>query len=354
MMGEIVYFALDLMKKIGVTPFLGKNKYLLIDEYQDLNKLEQEFITNLGEGCELLLVVGDPDQSIYSFKFAHPEGIIAARDKSESHFLEYCGRCGKKILELANQLLIQDSPGRTELPKPLADKEDGQIFVSVKPYDTQRDEFAAVTSAIVKLLKNGINAEDIIVLVPKKKLGQEFVRGIAAPEQEALQNLKVELAVASKSTFSESEKKQILLFSLAANPKSALHLRAYLGLGEGQTFAPEFVEVKSKYGDILTFMQKANPDDFGRRKKVKRLCEKALELRGVLEEIAPKNADEIIEMLFPKQNEDLRWINEVLYGLKENGDTAITPIVRSAQKSCSRSCARCRTPGTAKPSSPRP
>jgi superfamily I DNA/RNA helicase len=49
-------------------------EHLLVDEYQDLNKAEQRVIELLA-GNAALCVVGDDDQSLYSFKHAHPEGI---------------------------------------------------------------------------------------------------------------------------------------------------------------------------------------------------------------------------------------------------------------------------------------
>ncbi len=48
--------------------------HILVDEYQDLNKSEQSIIDLLAENSDLC-VVGDDDQSVYSFKHAHPEGI---------------------------------------------------------------------------------------------------------------------------------------------------------------------------------------------------------------------------------------------------------------------------------------
>lgn len=48
--------------------------HVLVDEYQDLNKAEQLVIDYLADNANIA-VIGDDDQSIYSFKYAHPEGI---------------------------------------------------------------------------------------------------------------------------------------------------------------------------------------------------------------------------------------------------------------------------------------
>jgi len=56
--------------------------FLIIDEYQDLNKCEIAVLKLLNQRGKTVLAVGDEDQSIYSFRKAHPAGI---RD-FESHF----------------------------------------------------------------------------------------------------------------------------------------------------------------------------------------------------------------------------------------------------------------------------
>ena len=48
--------------------------HILVDEYQDLNRAEQQVIELLGANSEIC-IIGDEDQSVYSFKFAHPAGI---------------------------------------------------------------------------------------------------------------------------------------------------------------------------------------------------------------------------------------------------------------------------------------
>jgi len=65
MMEEIVYGAVDLARKLGTCDFIQQPQHIFVDEYQDLNRLEQEFVELLAADSRLLLVVGDPDQSIY-------------------------------------------------------------------------------------------------------------------------------------------------------------------------------------------------------------------------------------------------------------------------------------------------
>jgi superfamily I DNA/RNA helicase len=50
---------------------------LIVDEYQDLNPLDLEFVDAIIEGGATTFVAGDDDQSIYSFRFALSQGIQA-------------------------------------------------------------------------------------------------------------------------------------------------------------------------------------------------------------------------------------------------------------------------------------
>lgn len=107
MMEEIIYGAVDLAKKLGTSNFIKDPQHIFVDEYQDLNQLEQEFIELLAAESKLLLIVGDPDQSIYSFKYSYPDGIKTYSSRSDVEFYSSLktGRCPKKIVEVANQLL---------------------------------------------------------------------------------------------------------------------------------------------------------------------------------------------------------------------------------------------------------
>jgi DNA helicase II / ATP-dependent DNA helicase PcrA len=50
-------------------------QHLIVDEYQDLNPVDQRFVEQLIAGGVIAFVAGDDDQSIYSFRYASPAGI---------------------------------------------------------------------------------------------------------------------------------------------------------------------------------------------------------------------------------------------------------------------------------------
>lgn len=82
-------------------------KQIIVDEYQDFNKLEVSFIDLLGEKSPIL-IVGDDDQAIYhDRKQASPDFIRNKKiDPQFSSFeLPYCSRCSKVIVDAVNSII---------------------------------------------------------------------------------------------------------------------------------------------------------------------------------------------------------------------------------------------------------
>lgn len=81
-------------------------KYLLVDEFQDTNKIQLELVELLG-GHGNVFVVGDPDQSIYGFQGAVPDVFHSFSEKFECKevFLKENFRCSGAILKAAKGLL---------------------------------------------------------------------------------------------------------------------------------------------------------------------------------------------------------------------------------------------------------
>ena len=319
MMEEIVYHAVNLARKFS-TDFIEKPQYIFIDEFQDLNKLEQEFINLLSKNSKLMLAAGDPDQSIYSFKHAHPAGIISLADATnvKRYTLAYSGRCAKRILDAANQLLLQAMPGRKEFLKPIHSANEGICCLIRR--ETQDDEFDFVLTAIRDATNNGTAPNEIIVLVPRKRLGDAFVEYAENQELSAGPTFKF----VAKNDFSDIEQEKILLLGVIANLKPILRTRTYVDLKDhNRNYAPEFKQLKDKYGDIQKAIQQAKPDDFEKRKKrLRKLCEELQELRRFVEHYKDnKNVDEIIEAIFPTKNTELSDIRSIFMSLQEEGDS---------------------------------
>ena len=84
--------------------YQDKFKYILVDEYQDTNRPQFEFVQSLSNRHRDICVVGDDDQSIYSWRGADVNNILNFSDIfQESHVikLEQNYRSTKTILECA-------------------------------------------------------------------------------------------------------------------------------------------------------------------------------------------------------------------------------------------------------------
>jgi len=79
---------------------IPKYSQILVDEFQDFNKLEISLIDLLSQKSPIL-IVGDDDQSLYSFKYAEPNEIRSKHDSGEfeTFDLPFCRRCTEVIID---------------------------------------------------------------------------------------------------------------------------------------------------------------------------------------------------------------------------------------------------------------
>jgi DNA helicase-2/ATP-dependent DNA helicase PcrA len=89
-------------------------RVLVVDEYQDLNACDLDVLRRIAaRGCAII-AAGDDDQSIYSFRKAHPQGIRNFLDEypgAVAYPLTLTRRCARRIVEWANYV-IQGDPDR--------------------------------------------------------------------------------------------------------------------------------------------------------------------------------------------------------------------------------------------------
>jgi ATP-dependent DNA helicase UvrD/PcrA len=84
---------------------------LIVDEYQDLNACDLELLHLIAERECSIIAAGDDDQSIYSFRYAAPEGIRRFPDDypgCSRYPLTVTQRCGRSIIEWASYVIAGD------------------------------------------------------------------------------------------------------------------------------------------------------------------------------------------------------------------------------------------------------
>lgn len=91
-------------------PYRTKFNHVMVDEYQDVNQTNVDFITLLSENSESLMVVGDDDQSIYAFRGGNTQHILNFPKvfNSEILYLTTNYRCLPEIVHKANKVISKN------------------------------------------------------------------------------------------------------------------------------------------------------------------------------------------------------------------------------------------------------
>lgn len=87
---------------------IGKLNLLIVDEFQDFNPDEQNLVMLISELSEETMILGDDDQSIYEFKDAAPDGIIALFNNPKIDKIDHenkCHRCPDRVVDFSLALI---------------------------------------------------------------------------------------------------------------------------------------------------------------------------------------------------------------------------------------------------------
>lgn len=151
-----------------------KFQYIFVDEYQDTNKIQYELVRLLSDRYKNICVVGDPDQSIYSWRNADISNILDFEKDFENAttiILEQNYRSTKKILQVANNV-IKNNFERKE--KNLwTNNIEGEPVV-YKELDSSEDEAIFVAQKIKELMAKGYNLSDFAILYRTNAQSRSF------------------------------------------------------------------------------------------------------------------------------------------------------------------------------------
>lgn len=158
----------DILKK-----WSSKFIYIHVDEFQDIDKTQYELIKLLSSTHDNVYVVGDPDQTIYTWRGADVN-IIVNFDKdfknTKTIILNQNYRSTNNILEGANSLIKYN---KSRVPKDLfSENGDGDKIVH-KTLPDETSEAYYIVSCIQSLLKQGYEYNDIAILYRSNYLSRE-------------------------------------------------------------------------------------------------------------------------------------------------------------------------------------
>lgn len=142
----------------------NKYKYILIDEFQDINKAQFDVVRILADEYRNLFVVGDDDQSIYGFRGSAPQIMLDFNKYySDAVRIDMCinYRSTGNIV-FASRAVAEENEHRYY--KDITTYNSQGDTVSVYEFNSLNDEKAFLVSEIRRLIDTGIAADDIAVL----------------------------------------------------------------------------------------------------------------------------------------------------------------------------------------------
>ena len=139
--------------------------HTMVDEAQDTNALQFEFINSIENGS--LTLVGDVHQSIYSFRGGRPDIFLSYLDKGVVYPLETNYRSYQPILDYANNLIKYNTEGADYMYDMVSAIENNEEFAGVtyREYEDDTKEADAIVNYIKAIHAHGIDYSDIAILV---------------------------------------------------------------------------------------------------------------------------------------------------------------------------------------------
>lgn len=149
-------------------------KYILIDEFQDINRIQMNIIELLASPLNNIFVVGDDDQSIYGFRGARPEIMIAFKDyypEAELIVLNVNYRSTQSIINVAGRVIENN---KTRLDKCAHANNDKDFQPDIRKFRNQVEELKFVVSKIKEYENQGISLSEMAILVRNNSQIQEI------------------------------------------------------------------------------------------------------------------------------------------------------------------------------------
>ena len=174
--GDLILFCVKLFEEHNDIREIYQNnfKYILVDEFQDTNFVQNKWLKLLVNEKENICCVGDDDQSIYSWRGAEIKNFLTFDQiyKNCKVFkLEQNYRSTKNILETASSLISNNS---NRVGKKLWSSANQGELVKLNCYKTGKDEAQGISDIIEHNLKKKYSLNDVSILVRAIYQTREF------------------------------------------------------------------------------------------------------------------------------------------------------------------------------------
>lgn len=152
--------------------------YILVDEFQDVNRAQYACLQMLAAPKNNLFVVGDDDQSIYGFRGASPSFMLDFPKDfpgTEKVFLDVNYRCSGRIIRLASQVI---GTNMSRYEKNIKGDRDLGERINVFVAKDSGEEAELTVQKIARLLEEGMPIEEIAVIFRTNIQGGAFARAL--------------------------------------------------------------------------------------------------------------------------------------------------------------------------------
>ena len=300
--------------------YQNRFRYIMVDEYQDTNQVQYEFVRLLAEKSKNLCVVGDDDQSIYKFRGATIENIMSF-EKSYPNAkvirLEQTYRSTKNILNAANAVISnnEERKGKTLWTEnPEGDK------IQIHTSSNEQDEAGFVATTILEQIAKGRKYSDFAVLYRMNSqsniLEKVFVKS-GIPYR----------IIGGHRFYERREIRDMIAYlSVINNPSDEIRLRRIVNQPKrsiGDKTIATASEIAGALGEsLLEVLGRADEFDSLRRASVKLKA-----FYDMMQELIDANDDESVSLheLYELILEKTGYI-EALRGEKEEAETRIENI----------------------------
>jgi DNA helicase II / ATP-dependent DNA helicase PcrA len=211
---DLLLKTIDLFKYESAARVLKvKFRHVLVDEFQDTNRVQYQLVWRFAEATRNLTVVGDDDQSIYAWRGAEPRNLLDFdRDFSDARVikLEQNYRSSQTILDAANAIIRKNVDRHA---KSLWTDRGGGEPIEIYQAGDERGEAYFVAQSIRRLLDSGpASPSDIAILYrtnAQSRVLEEHLRAARVPAK----------VVGAVSFFERKEVKDVVAYlRLLANP----------------------------------------------------------------------------------------------------------------------------------------
>lgn len=160
---EIIAYNLLSKDREVLSYWKNKFKYILIDEFQDINRIQYDAIRLLLDENNNIFVVGDDDQVIYSFRGSDPSIMLQFKhdfDECKIINLSQNFRCRQKIVEYSKRLIAEN---KDRYKKDIfTNKPKGEVIIN--EYENEHNQAKSIVEKAMNLVKDGHDPNKIAIL----------------------------------------------------------------------------------------------------------------------------------------------------------------------------------------------